>query len=242
MADENLPGDLTRRSIDQTDAQTEIFECVATSGAAGTASSIGRVLDLVHKPAPGEIATIGAALGRRHVINFNTSAARIRVEGGDLILFFTDGGRIVFENLAALAPLENAPVFVIADNEVPGGALFGAALAPAEGKDRPEAVATLETAAGALGSLGNGATQSGDDTGESQDIIDVNDILIGPEGILTVPSDSALILDTHDDAGGEFLPDTLVTDSDFYIDLPTQRTSWPKSPLTQSGLNSGPLP
>ena len=44
-----------RGSIDKTDVETESFECVAITGAAVSASSIGEARNLVHKPAPAEI-------------------------------------------------------------------------------------------------------------------------------------------------------------------------------------------
>jgi hypothetical protein len=261
LAEENFPGYLTRGTIDETDAETETFNCVAILDTASTASSIDRARNLIHKPPPGEIIIISAAPGQRHVINFNTSAAQVRVEGDNLILIFNDGGRIVFENLAAFAPSENAPVFAIADSEVPGGALFGKALAFAEGEVRPEPAATFETVARAVRTPGRAAAQSSDDPREGQDVIDVNDILFGPESLVTVPSGGKLILDTGDDAGGEpgamgtlvevgldntaggeFLPDTLVTAAEFTLDYPARRFSWSNGPLTNFALRSEPSP
>ena len=261
LAEGNFPGDLTRGPIGETDAETEIFKCVGITDTAGTASSIGRARNLIHKPAPGEIVIISAAPGQRHVINFDTSAAQVRVAGDNLILIFKDGGRIEFENLAALAQSENAPVFAIAGSEVPGGALFGTALAYAEGEDRPEPAATLETVARVVRTPGRAAAEFSGDAGEGQDIMDVNDILIGPEGLITVLSGGKLILDTSDDvggepgamgtlvevgldksAGGEFLPDTLVAVAEITLDYPARQSSWSSGPLTDSGLKSDPHP
>ncbi len=261
MTEGNFPGDPTRGPIDETDAKTETFKCVGITGTAGTASSIGRARNLIHKPAPGEIVIISAAPGQRHIINFDTSAAQVRVAGDNLILIFKDGGRIVFENLAALAQSENAPVFAIAGSEVPGGALLGKALAFAEGEVRPEPAATLETVARAVRTPGRAAAESSDDAGEGQDIMDVNDILIGPEDLTTVLSGGKLILDTSDDvggepgamgtlveasldksAGGEFLPDTLVAVAEITLDYPARQSSWSSGPLTDSGLKSDPHP
>lgn len=166
-----MTGDLTRESIEEADAETETFESAAFTGAEGTESLIGQARILVDKPAPGEIITISAALGQRYVINFDPAIAQIRVEGDNLVLVFDDGSRIVFENLGALAPSENEPVFEIAGAEIPGGTLFGQALALAEGEVRPEVVTTLETAAGAVGPLGTGATQYSDDMGEPIDLL-----------------------------------------------------------------------
>ena len=261
LAEGNFPGDPTRGAIDEIDAKTETFKCLGITGTAGTANSIGRARDLIHEPAPGEIVIICAAPGQRHVINFNTSAAQVRVEGDTLILIFNDGGRIAFENLAALGPPENAPVFAIAGHEVPGGALFSKALALAEGEVRPEAAASLETVAGAVRTPGRAAAQSSDDAGEGQDVIDVNDILIGPESLITVPSGSKLNLDTSDDVGGEpgtngtvvqvgldnspgaeFLPDTLVTGADMALDYPARHSSGSNGPLTDVTLRRDPHP
>ena len=291
-----MTGDPTRGSIDETDAETETFESAAFTGAEGTESLIGQARILIDRPAPGEIIIISAALGQRYIINFDPAIAQIQVEGDNLVLVFDDGSRIVFENLGALAPSENAPVFEIAGAEVPGGTLFGRALALAEGEVR------LETAAGAAGPLGTGATQysddtgepidllvaegvippvilefsvpelelvlppsapaavfagiSGstifdfdsvddagdtiigfDDTGESQDVIDLSDIFTGPESFPTLLSDGKLVLDTSGDVGGDagtndtvvkvdldgssggvFLPVTLVTVFDTTLD------------------------
>lgn len=261
LAEGNFPGDLTRGPIDETDAKTETFKCVGITDTAGTASSIGRARHLIHKPAPGEIIIMSAAPGQRHVINFDTSAAQVRVAGDNLILILKDGGRIVFENLAALAPSENAPVFAIAGREVPGGALFGTALAFGEGEVRPAPAATLETVARAVRTPGRAAAESSGDVGEGQDVMDVNDILIGPEGLITVLSGGKLILDTRDDvggepgamgtlvevcldksAGGEFLPDTLVAAAEITLDYPARHSSWSSGPLTDSGLKSDPHP
>ena len=261
LAEGNFPGDPTRGPIDETDAETETFKCVGITDTAATASSIGRARNLIHKPAPGEIIVVGAAPGQRHVINFNTSAAQVRVEGDNLILIFKDDGRIVFENLAALAQSQNAPVFAIAGREVPGGALFGKARAFAGGEIGPKPAATLETVARAVRTPGRDAAESSDDPKEGQDVMDVNDILIGPEGLIPVPSGGRLILDTSDDAGGdpgamgtlvevgfdnsaggEFLPDTLVAGAEFTLDYPARRFSWSNGPLTDSGLKSDPRP
>ena len=261
MAERNFPGDLTRGPIDETGAETETFEFVAIMGAADTASSISQARNLIHKPAPGEIIIIRAGPNQHYVINFDASAAQVRVEGDTLLLIFNDGGQIAFENLAAFAPPENAPVFAIAGNEVPGGALFGKALAIAEGEVRPEAAATLETVAGAVRTPGRATAQSSDDAGEGQDVIDVNDILIGPEGLITVPSGSKLNLDTSDDVGGEpgtdgtgvqvgldnspggeFLPDTLVTGAEMALDYPARHSSGSNGPSTDFTLRSDPHP
>jgi hypothetical protein len=193
-------------------------------------------------------------------VPFNTSAAQVQVAGDNLILIFNDGGRIVFENLAALAPSENATVFAIAGSEVPGGALFREALALAEGEVRLEAAVTIETVAGAVRTPGR-VGQSSDDAGDGQDVMDLNDILIGPEGPITVLSGSKLNLDTSDNAGGEpgthgtvaqvgldnsaggeFLPESLVTVPDITLDYPTGHSSWSSGPLTDAGLKSDPHP
>ena len=63
LAEGNFPGDLTRGPIGETDAETEIFKCVGITDTAGTASSIGRARNLIHRPAPGEIGIIIAAPG-----------------------------------------------------------------------------------------------------------------------------------------------------------------------------------
>ena len=119
-----MTGDLAQGSIDATDAETETVESPAIMGAEGTERLIGQARIPVDKPTPGEIIPISAALGQRYVINFDPAIARIRVEGDDLVLVFDHGGRIVFENLGALAPSENAPVFEIAGAAVSSGALF----------------------------------------------------------------------------------------------------------------------
>ncbi len=289
-----MTGDPTRGSIDETDAETETFESAAFTGAEGTESLIGQARILIDRPAPGEIIIISAALGQRYIINFDPAIAQVQVEGDNLVLVFDYGSRIVFENLGALAPSEIAPVFEIAGAEIPGGTLFGRALALAEGEVR------LETAAGAAGLLGTGATQYSDDTGEtidlllaqdvippvflefgvpelepelelppsaavfisgstifdfdsvddagntiigfddtggSQDVIDLSDIFTGPESFPTLLSDGNLVLDTSGDVGGDagtndtvvkvdldgssggvFLPVTLVTVFDTTLD------------------------
>ena len=51
-------GDLTRGSINETDVESESFDCVAITGAAISASSIGEARNLVHKPAPAETTII----------------------------------------------------------------------------------------------------------------------------------------------------------------------------------------
>lgn len=87
---------------------TEAEEAGETSsgGTDAANSETGRAWVEVEKPAAGETQVISTQVGEIYVLEFLADEAHAYVEGGDLILAFDDGSRIVFEGLVNLVQLD----------------------------------------------------------------------------------------------------------------------------------------
>jgi len=131
----------------------------------------------LNQPDPGETIVVTAEAGQRYIINFDPALAQVQVDGDDLVLVFANGGRIVIQDLGTLAGGPGEPVFDIAGNEVPGGTLFGQAVALGGEEGGPQGLPTLETAAGETVPTSGGVGDYSDDFGQ-----DIG--LLNPQGVI----------------------------------------------------------
>ncbi len=175
-------------------------------GAEGAETLVGQAGGvLVQAPAAGAVVPIQIVAGQRYVIDFDPGAAQILVEGDDLVLTFANGGQIVFQDLGAIDPTLEAPIFEIAGADVPASVIYQQAVALAEPAETPEGQPTLETAAGPAGGdgpEGTGETRYSDDTGEAIALLNPEGVIPGVErgfSLLALENDEELVLPAEDD-------------------------------------------
>ncbi len=187
--------DLSWGPADESAAKTESTGATnngAVSGTEGAETLVGQAAILVQAPPPDTVVTIPVVPGQRYVIDFDPAAAQIVVAGDDLILTFANDGRIVFQDIGAIDPALEAPIFEIAGADVPASVLYQQAVALAGPAATVEGQPTLETAAGpgaGPGAQGTGATQYSDDTGQTIDLLNPQGVIPGVErefGLITL--------------------------------------------------------
>ncbi len=131
----------------------------ALLGAQDAAELVGQAAISISQPAPGQNVSIQAEAGQRYVIEFEPDAAQVRVQGNDLILLFSNGATVTFENLVQVASEADAPVFEIGGQQLASSEIFGPIITSAPPTP------------------GTGETRYDDDTGEIIDLLD-------PQGVI----------------------------------------------------------
>ncbi|WP_422366240.1 DUF5801 repeats-in-toxin domain-containing protein [Pelagibius sp.] len=173
---------------------------------------------VLSRPAPGQSVVVEYGPGETFVLNFDPGAAQILIDGSDLIIGFDDDGdgnvdsNLVFENLASDQGADGGAVFQVAGTQIDAGVLVSQALALAD-----PGQSTIETAAGAAGPQGGGATQYNDNLGDVIDLLVAQGVipptalefgLIELEDEITIlddevpPPDAPLVVLVHDETRG----------------------------------------
>jgi hypothetical protein len=122
-------------------------DVIALLRAEGTIPGVADGITLLEPPS-GETYAIDVEAGQRYIVRFDPATALVRVDDGNMILSFENGGEIIIRGLGQEA--------------VAGTLLLGQATALDRAEtETPTSAPTLETAAAEEGVPGSGASQSG---------------------------------------------------------------------------------